>query len=162
MRESMARLTPFFSANRTVREYTERHYLPAAAAYCSRASAGGAFGDGLLNWRKMIATQWGRIYFGAVKVETRNSDHIFEVQVYLNELDPDAVRVEVYADPVDGGEPFRQEMTRGEQLAGSARGYVYTAHVPAVRPPSDYTPRIVPFKAGVFVPLEAPEILWQR
>ena len=29
----MARLTPRFSANRTVREYTEQHYLPAATAY---------------------------------------------------------------------------------------------------------------------------------
>ena len=29
MRESMARLTPRFSANRTVREYTEQYYLPA-------------------------------------------------------------------------------------------------------------------------------------
>ena len=38
MRESMARLTPRFSANRTVREYTEQHYLPAAAAYRARAA----------------------------------------------------------------------------------------------------------------------------
>jgi glucan phosphorylase len=33
MRESMARLTPRFSADRAVREYTEQHYLPAASAY---------------------------------------------------------------------------------------------------------------------------------
>jgi starch phosphorylase len=33
MRESMACLTPRFSANRAVREYTERYYLPAAARY---------------------------------------------------------------------------------------------------------------------------------
>ena len=33
MRESMARLTPRFSANRTIREYTEQYYLPAAALY---------------------------------------------------------------------------------------------------------------------------------
>jgi glycogen phosphorylase len=38
MRESMARLTPRFSANRAVREYTEQHYLPAAAAYRERAA----------------------------------------------------------------------------------------------------------------------------
>src|SRR5260370_1263230 len=37
MRESMARLTPRFSTNRTVREYTERHYLSAASAYRERA-----------------------------------------------------------------------------------------------------------------------------
>ena len=35
MRESLARLTPRFSADRTVREYTEQHYLPSAAAYRS-------------------------------------------------------------------------------------------------------------------------------
>ncbi|HUJ50750.1 MAG TPA: alpha-glucan family phosphorylase, partial [Bryobacteraceae bacterium] len=33
IRESMAVLTPEFSANRTVRQYTEDHYIPAAAAY---------------------------------------------------------------------------------------------------------------------------------
>ena len=30
MRESMAQLTPQFSSNRAVREYTEQHYIPAA------------------------------------------------------------------------------------------------------------------------------------
>jgi len=33
MRESMARLTPAFSSNRTVREYTTRYYAPEARAY---------------------------------------------------------------------------------------------------------------------------------
>ena len=33
MRESMARLTPRFSASRAVCQYTEERYLPAAAAY---------------------------------------------------------------------------------------------------------------------------------
>src|SRR5665213_602236 len=42
MRESMARLTPRFSNNRTVREYTEQHYRPAAAAYRQRAADKGA------------------------------------------------------------------------------------------------------------------------
>src|SRR3984957_7095439 len=44
MRESMARLTPRFSANRTVREYTEQHYLPTAAAYRSRTANRSAIG----------------------------------------------------------------------------------------------------------------------
>ena len=44
MRESMARLAPRFSANRTVREYTENYYLPAAAAYRRRTADRGALG----------------------------------------------------------------------------------------------------------------------
>ena len=45
MRESMARLTPRFSADRTVREYTEQRYLPAAAAYRERSADKGAIGS---------------------------------------------------------------------------------------------------------------------
>ncbi len=51
MRESMARLTPHFSANRTVCEYTEQHYLPAAAAYRERAANNGAVAG---NWSSGI------------------------------------------------------------------------------------------------------------
>ncbi len=57
MRESMAQLTPKFSADRTVREYTEQHYLPAAAAYLERAANNGAKGkqmiDQLQTFRKI-------------------------------------------------------------------------------------------------------------
>ena len=47
MRESMAQLTPTFSANRSVREYTEDHYLPAAEAYARRAADKGKLGAGV-------------------------------------------------------------------------------------------------------------------
>ncbi len=157
MRESMARLTPFFSADRTVREYVESHYLPAAAAWRERSATCADSIAGLLDWQRALAVHWPHVRFGGVKAETADGAHAFEVQVYLEELDPDAVQVELYADP-----DVRQTMTRGPQLVGSANGYVYTARVPAGRPASDYTPRIVPYRAGALVPLEAPQILWQR
>jgi starch phosphorylase len=162
MRESMARLTPQFSANRTVRQYAEEHYLPAAAAYCQRADAGGKLASDLLEWQRAIAMHWGRIRFGAIKIFTHDDHHVFEVQVYLDELDPEAVLVELYADPQDGGDPFRRPMMRGEPLAGSTGGYAYGAQVPASRPAGNYTARVIPFKAGAFVPLEAAQIIWQR
>ena len=58
MRESMARLTPRFSANRSVREYTERHYLPAAASYQARAEDRGAAGKRLAAWRRLLDQKW--------------------------------------------------------------------------------------------------------
>jgi hypothetical protein len=110
MRESMARLTPRFSANRAVREYTEQHYLPAAAAYRSRAANKGAMGRQMVDWQHSLEQKWATLRFGEVKVETKGKQHVFEVQVYLNDLDPKAVRVELYADGVNGGAPVRQEM----------------------------------------------------
>ena len=43
-----------------------------------------------------------------MKVTTDEENHVFEVQVYLNGLDPNAVRVELYADGTNGGDPVRQ------------------------------------------------------
>jgi len=81
--------------------------------------------------------------------------------VYLDELDPEAVRVELYADRQNGTEPVREPMNRGEQLVGASNAFLYVASVPANRPASDYTPRVVPYKIGASVPLETPLICWR-
>lgn len=159
MRESMARLTPRFSTNRAVREYTERHYLPAASAYRTRAADKGAIGVQGVGWRHALDHKWTALRFGAVKVETEGEQHAFEVEVHLDDLDPEAVRVELYADGLGEGAPLRQEMTRTRDRAGAT---TYRARVPAARPASDYTARAIPHRPGVEVPLEAAHILWQR
>ena len=82
--------------------------------------------------------------------------------MYLDELDPKAVRVELYADGSMGGAPARQEMQRVRRLAGAVGGYVYSATVSATRPPADYTARVIPHRDGVAIPLEDARILWQR
>jgi starch phosphorylase len=162
MRESMARLTPRFSANRAVCEYTEQHYLPAAAAYHLRIANKGAIGRQVVDWQHDLEQKLATLHFGEVKVETRGEQHVFEVQVYLNNLDPNAVRVELYADGVNGGSLVRQEMKRVRQLAGASGGYVYSAAVSATRPPADYTARVIPCFDGIAVPLEEAHILWQK
>jgi len=48
------------------------------------------------------------------------------------------------------------------QLAGAVGGSVYSGAVPATRPTTDYTARVVPHRDGVAVPLEVARILWQR
>ena len=83
-------------------------------------------------------------------------------QVFLNDLDPEAVKVELYADGLNGGKPVRQEMKRVAQAAGAPGGTVYSAAVSAARPSADYTARVIPHCDGVAVPLEDARILWQR
>ena len=161
MRESMARLTPQFSASRTVREYTEQHYFPAAASYLERAADKGVAGARVVKWQQTLDEKWAALRFGEVKVETTGKQHVFDVQVYLDDLDPQAVRVELYADGANGSGPVRQEMTRVRPLAGAAHGYLYRAPVPATRPAAEYTPRVLSRCSGVAVPLEAAHILWR-
>jgi starch phosphorylase len=158
----MARLTPRFSADRTVREYTEQRYLPAATAYRERAADKGAVGAQVVNWQQTLEEKWATLRFGEVTAETDGDQHVFEVQVYLQDLDPKAVRVELYADGINGDDPVRQEMKRVRQLTGALGGYVYSAAVSAARPPADYTARAIPHCNGVAIPLEDARILWQR
>jgi glycogen phosphorylase len=162
MRESMARLTPRFSANRTVREYTERFYLPAAKAARWRMANQGAVARQLTDWRHGLEQKWAALRFGEVNVETRGKQHVFEVQIVLNNLDPLAVRVELYANKIAGGEPMRQEMKRVRQGNEAAGTYVYRAAVSAARPAADYTARVIPHCQGVAIPLEEARILWQQ
>ena len=162
MRASMSRLTPRFSASRTVRDYTEQHYLPAANAYHVRAADKGVIGRHIVDWRQSLGLKWDALHFGEVKVETRDGQHEFEVRLDLADLEPNAVRVELYADGVNGGVPARQEMKRVRQPADATTSYVYRVAVAADRPPADYTPRLIPHFEGVAIPLEDGRILWQK
>lgn len=161
VRESMARLTPAFSATRCVLEYTEKYYIPLAAAWLRRSENGGERAESLLAWQRDLSEHWSRLRFVAVRCESVGECHRFDVQVALDELDPDAIQVEVYADALQGGVPVRQALTRGEPLPGQ-NVWRYSGCVPAARPPSDYTPRVVPSHPDAFVPLESQHILWSR
>jgi glycogen phosphorylase len=160
MRESMARLTPTYSTNRVVRQYTEEHYLQAGAAFSARAANGSSLGTGLMNWRRELAKHWAGLRFGSATVEEQGGQHVFHVQAFLDDLDPESVKVELYAEAQDGGAPAGEVMNRAEQLVGSSNGFLYTLRIPATRPAADYTPRLVPAHDGALVPLEAPFILW--
>ncbi len=106
--------------------------------------------------------KWAALHFGELKIETKGKQHVFEVQVYLNDLDPKTVRVELYAEGVNGGGPVRQKMQLTRQPEAADGVYVYRAQAPASRPAADYTARVIPHCSGVTVPLEADPILWQR
>ena len=162
MRESMALLTPQFSANRTVREYVERYYLPAASTYNERSVEKGKASVQIVDWKHTLRNKWANVRFGDVKVETSNELHLFKAQVYLNGIGPEAVHVELYADKANGGSPVRIEMNCDQQLVGAENGYIYKCQVPTTRPPGDFNARIVPHFTGAAIPLEETHILWQR
>ncbi len=162
MRESLARLTPQFSTNRSMSEYTRQHYLPAAATYRSRLANTGAIGRQIAEWRSNLDWKWGGLSFGDLKVEQCGEELAFEVQVCLDDLDPEAVRIELYADGAGGGEPLRQKMKRLRLLSAATGDYLYGAIISATRPAADYTVRLMPYFDGVSIPLEDARILWQR
>jgi len=161
VRQSMARLTPRFSANRAIREYCEKYYLPGARAYRKRAEDRGTLAAQLVQWLGHIENRWHGIYFGKFEFKDSNDRHHFQVQVYLDELDTEAVEVEMFADERDGLPAERYRMTPGERLIGFS-GRLYTAQVASRHPAEHFTPRAYPRHPDLAIPLECQAIKWQR
>ncbi len=161
MRESMAQLTPQFSTSRVVREYTETYYLQAANSYRARAADNGKIAADLVARRRLLDQGWGALRFGEVNVGTDSTQHIFEISIDLNELDPDLIRVELCAEGIGAGNPVRQEMERVLNPGADKGACFFKATVSAGRPATDYTARAISNDAGIAIPLEDARILWQ-
>ena len=120
MRESMARLTPRFSANRTVREYTEQHYLPAAAAYRERAADKGAAGRQMVDWRHTLEEKWATLRFGEVNVQTNASSTSLRFRSISMTSTPRRCESSFMPTASTAAAPMRQEMTRVRPIGGRA------------------------------------------
>jgi starch phosphorylase len=159
IRESMARLTLEFSTSRVIREYTEVHYLPAAAAYTLRAANNSKLGIDLTQWQQNIAQQWNSVRLGNLRIESRDGHHLFQLEVLPGDLHPGDLTVELYAEPLSGGSTIREPMTADNQPV-SPGTLLYSAEVTATRPSSDYTPRVLPRSPPALLPIESTHILW--
>ena len=160
MRASMARLTPRFSANRAVRQYTDECYVAMAAAFSRRAENRGSLGADLTAWEADLAKHWSSLRFGSATVQQSGEQSLFQVQVFLGDMNSGAISAELYANGENDSATVIEKMSRGERLSGEEMGFTYTALVPATRPAGDYTPRLIPQHEAASVPLEAPFILW--
>jgi starch phosphorylase len=162
VRESMARLTPEFSASRAIRDYTESQYLPAALSYKTRQSDSSKIAESIVAWKRDIEQHWASLSFGQLSSDTRDGQHSIRVEVFTGELNPCSVRVELYATSQGVGIANLHPMQK-DQTSGTSNGHcIYRASIPDIRPVADYTARILPFHADALQPLEAPQILWQR
>jgi len=163
MRESMARLTPHFSANRMVRQYTEQYYLPLSRRLTGRHRESQVQGREILAWRRHLEDRWHSIHFGELEIDREGENHRFRIPVYLGDIAPESVRVEIYADPPEAGEPpWRFPMSPAHPLLGAVGGYLYVGTAPATRPVDHYSVRILPHHPEALIPLEINRILWHR
>lgn len=160
MRESMARLTPQFSANRAVREYVDTYYVSAAKHYQERAQDRAFKAKQIVEWKKTIQKHWPFLRFSDLKIETKENQHHFDVQIYLDGLNPNDIRAELYAEGLNNGLPECYEMSCIRQLAGTSHMYHYKVSIPSKRQAADFTPRVVPSFPEVSLPLETNQILW--
>jgi starch phosphorylase len=159
---SMSQLTAPFSSDRMVQDYVNLAYLPAAQAFLQRTAKQGQLARDLTAWHEKLDDCWRNVRFGAVHVEQEGEQWLFTAQLYLGELNPEQVRVELFADSLAGEQPVTAAMILRGPLSGSVQGFQYRGCVSADRPAEHYTARIMPFHPAAQVPLEAAHICWQH
>ncbi len=139
VRESMARLTPEYSANRMLEEYLQTYYIPAAAAYRERSAAGpspdgttipAAKALAVQDWQSVLRDHWHEIRFLGYRFEEAQGGegaggggrkYTFKVDVDLGAIPPDVVSVQLYADPLEVA-PSSQETL---SVAGPSRPEIH-------------------------------------
>jgi starch phosphorylase len=161
MRNSMATLTPRFSANRTVREYTEKYYIPAAHEFVQRAAEKGAAGFRIINAKHALQNYWQQIRLNDMNVKKIENGYEFNISIGLNGINTGELSVELFADGKNGNEPEKILMTE-EGSAVKEPVHLFKAILNTRRPATDYTVRIVPHYEGISVPLENNLICWQK
>jgi len=162
MRKSMGTLAPHFSSNRMVREYLEQYYIPAAGTIRRRQEKDALLARELSAWQIRLEKHWEHLRFGEMDIHMGEGCWKFEIQVYLGEIAPEWVQVQLYAEPANGEPAVCQIMERGLDITGSVNGYRYSATVSAARPAEHYTARIVPYHPEASVPTEINLVKWQR
>jgi len=161
MQNSMAKLTPKFSANRTVRQYTENYYLPAALAYLNRSADKGSVGNKMATEKHSLRNKWHEIKFGEVKTSNIEKGYSFRAQIFFDKDIQHKTSVEVYANAINNGKPERIQM-KLTPATENKNEYIYYAEVESSRPANDYTIRIIPCYENINIPLEDNLILWQH
>ncbi|HEY0258277.1 MAG TPA: alpha-glucan family phosphorylase [Lacisediminihabitans sp.] len=152
IRHTLATLSPALSADRMVREYVERLYLPAAAAERAVSADSYAPARTLAEWKAKVTAAWPHV--SVAHVESGGVDAVPQVgdelhvraHVNLDGLSPEDVAVEVvYGRAREGDQLVSPERVELVATPGSTNPVQFTGTVPLARAGSfGYNVRVVP------------------
>jgi starch phosphorylase len=154
MKASIRSLCHFFNTHRMLEEYTERFYVPAADRYRLLAADGMARTRALAEWRARVQANWPQVHIEAVDARMAGelqvgADFQVRARVYLGDLTPDDVVVELYLGLVDsGGEIMEPQVIPMQAVEQEGEGrYAYQVNAVSCRRSGrhGYTVRVLPY-----------------
>jgi glycogen phosphorylase len=162
IRKSISTLTAAFSSTRMMQDYIEQVYIPQAKAVRERWKEKYTKARELNAWARHVHRRWPTLHIGNPTFTRVNKAwHVF-VPVYVGEVPPSSVRVELFADTNKLHPPEVIVLHQEQAIPGSNNGCIYAGAVETSRPANDYTVRVVPYHPDAILPAELPLITWQR
>ncbi|MGM0767632.1 MAG: alpha-glucan family phosphorylase [Pseudomonadota bacterium] len=168
---SMKSITPRFNAQRMVMDYVERYYQPASAQGKKLAASEYGLATELAEWKQRIHKDWAGVTLSVHQCVTAQCLHDEEialtVDVYLNGLRPDDVRVECLVTPECTGtheRPGPDRFLLHHEGEGESDGADVTVFSASILPPypglQSLRIRMYPFHPGLTHPLEMGAMIW--
>ncbi|MCP4634048.1 MAG: glycosyltransferase family 1 protein [candidate division Zixibacteria bacterium] len=105
MKNSMMKLSPMFSSNRMVMEYTSKFYMKAYDNWKSLSSDNYMKTKNLVKWKKHIKENWRDVKINYAQIESKETEVGYALkvtsEVYLGKLREIDVVVQCYSGPLD-------------------------------------------------------------
>jgi starch phosphorylase len=117
MKASMHKLCPMFNTHRMVSEYWDRFYLPAAERGAQLMEQGWENLKKLAKWREKVMYNWANVAIRGIRMPEISETvvgqaYTVEADIYLGELVPEDLLVEVYAGRVDPTNRYLDRFTQ--------------------------------------------------
>lgn len=169
MKESIRTLTPAFSGDRMLKEYTERFYLPAGRHFQRMAANGYSRARDLAAWKAKVRAAWCDVRITWVDERGRpdlpvGTDMPVTARVHLGTLDPSEVVVQAYYSRLrSDGTPSNGHAVDLEWVAVENGDHVYEGTIPSrASGMHGFSVRVLPHHDDVLVPHELPLITWEE
>ena len=161
---AVAVVTPEFSAQRMVKEYVERFYLPASRRGAAMADADFALARSLAAWRERVAGAWPGVELRDVEVaHDAVSGETIEVSATLLAADfaADEIAVELVYSHEGDGLTTDLQLVRLDRRSETSAGTRYSAaFTPALSGRLVYGLRCYPLHDGLVAQADAHAVTW--
>jgi starch phosphorylase len=168
MKAAMHHLCSTFNSHRMVLEYTDQCYVSASRRYneLSKDKMKGA--KDLALWRQKIMTNWDQIRIHRVQAQNGKplpvlGDLKIKADVFLNELDPEDVDVEIYYGPLSLRDEFTERNTiQMKAVDSDGNGnYHFQGEIPCGKTGKyGFTIRVLPSSRKLETPYMAGLVIW--
>jgi starch phosphorylase len=169
MKESIRKLTPVFSGDRMVKNYTDGFYLPAAEHYERLAADGFAKAREVAAWKDRVRKAWSDVRVISVREEGSRDLPVgtglpVRARVHLGVIEPSEVVVQAYFSRLRSDGTLRNGRGIDLEWSGTEEGdHIYAGTVPSRSSGMHgYSVRVLPRHDDVLVPHELPLIAWEE
>ena len=131
MKNSMEQICPVFNTNRMVREYSEQFYIPALTKYQTLFKNNQKKTKELSAWKSHLFNNWQNIRFIKVSEDGSRQHQVgskidIETKIFLGNLKPDDISVEIYHGYVDTDNKIVNGFIEVMTCTGNNEDHVYT------------------------------------